>query len=104
MMVPSEISATTHHRKPRILVTLPPRVFGAPSAASFHSVRNSAIQDDPDGSLGELRLFPPARPLASQKRCSDPPTRRRPMGGCVSSEGWHVQQGKGLPGQESEAP
>src|SRR5271166_609778 len=24
--------------------------------------------------------------------------------GCVSSEGWHVQQGKGLPGQESEAP
>src|SRR5208283_6237642 len=22
--------------------------------------------------------------------------------GCVSSEGWHVQQGKGLPGQESE--
>jgi len=24
--------------------------------------------------------------------------------GCVSSEGWHVQQEKGLPGQESEAP
>ena len=23
---------------------------------------------------------------------------------CVSSEGWHVQQEKGLPGQESEAP
>src|SRR5271166_6383747 len=26
------------------------------------------------------------------------------MSGCVSSEGWHVQQEKGLPGQESEAP
>jgi len=26
------------------------------------------------------------------------------LSGCVSSEGWHVQQGKGLPGQESEAP
>ena len=26
------------------------------------------------------------------------------MSRCVSSEGWHVQQGKGLPGQESEAP
>ena len=26
------------------------------------------------------------------------------MSGCVSREGWHVQQGKGLPGQESEAP
>jgi hypothetical protein len=24
--------------------------------------------------------------------------------GCVSSEGWHVQQEKGLPGQESGAP
>ena len=24
--------------------------------------------------------------------------------GCVSSEGWHVQQGKGLPGEELEAP
>ena len=24
--------------------------------------------------------------------------------GCVSSEGWHVQQEKGLPGQKSEAP
>jgi hypothetical protein len=24
--------------------------------------------------------------------------------GCVSSEGWHVQQEKDLPGQESEAP
>ena len=24
--------------------------------------------------------------------------------GCVSSEGWHVQQEKGLPGQELEAP
>jgi hypothetical protein len=24
--------------------------------------------------------------------------------GCVSSEGWHVQQEKGLPGQQSEAP
>ena len=24
--------------------------------------------------------------------------------GCVSSEGWHVQQGKGLPGQKSDAP
>jgi hypothetical protein len=24
--------------------------------------------------------------------------------GCVSSEGWHVQQEKGLPGQESEVP
>ena len=26
------------------------------------------------------------------------------MSGCVSSEGWHVQQEKGLPGQELEAP
>ncbi len=26
------------------------------------------------------------------------------LSGCVSSEGWHVQQEKGLPGQESEAP
>jgi hypothetical protein len=26
------------------------------------------------------------------------------MSGCVSSEGWHVQQEKGLPGQESQAP
>ena len=26
------------------------------------------------------------------------------ISGCVSSEGWHVQQEKGLPGQESEAP
>ena len=24
--------------------------------------------------------------------------------GCVSSEGWHVQQEINLPGQESEAP
>jgi hypothetical protein len=24
--------------------------------------------------------------------------------GCVSSEGWHVQQETNLPGQESEAP
>ena len=24
--------------------------------------------------------------------------------GCVSSEGWHVQQEKGLPGKKSEAP
>ena len=24
------------------------------------------------------------------------------MSGCVSSEGWHVQQEKGLPGQKSE--
>jgi hypothetical protein len=24
--------------------------------------------------------------------------------GCVSSESWHVQQEKGLPGQESGAP
>jgi hypothetical protein len=26
------------------------------------------------------------------------------ISGCVSSEGWHVQQEKGLPGQESGAP
>src|ERR1019366_9073023 len=26
------------------------------------------------------------------------------MSGCVSSEGWHVQQEINLPGQESEAP
>jgi hypothetical protein len=30
MTVPREISATTHHRKPGIFVTLTPRVFGAP--------------------------------------------------------------------------
>ncbi len=46
------------------------------------------------------------RPLRQRERNSSVKNRMRESctSGCVSSEGWHVQQEKGLPGQESEAP
>ena len=42
MTAPSEISATTHHRKPRICVTVPPCAFPRVPAGALTAVAEAA--------------------------------------------------------------
>ena len=64
----------------------------------------TTIRSRPNKLYGEAKATHNVVAVGLPRSLSESRMRQIRTSGCVSSEGWHVQQEKGLPGQESEAP